>query len=228
MAEHHEEMERVDELKRWWRENRWFVVAGVVIGIGAVGGWRGWEWWTARQAEAASALYAKVASAVSAGDAAGYDAQLATLVADYARTPYAANAALLVAKAAVDAGDLAKAQVQLNWVASHARDAELKLLARVRLARVQLASGEHAAALATLDALTASGPPQGGGEAGAFEGQAQEVRGDTLRVLGRTEEARAAYQAALAAGGEGLVDRALVELKLADLGPAPAAVEAAK
>lgn len=219
MAEHHDEMERVDELKRWWQENRWFVVAGVVIGVGAVGGWRGWEWWTARQAETASALYAKVASAVGARDAAGYDAQLATLTADYARTPYAANAALLVAKAAVDAGDLAKAQVQLSWVASHARDAELKLLARVRLARVQLATGEHAAALATLDALDAPG---------AFEGQAQEVRGDTLRALGRTEDARTAYQAALAAGGEGLIDRALIELKLADLGPAPAVAEAAK
>lgn len=217
MAEHHEEMEQVEALKRWWQENRWFVVAGVVIGVSAVGGWRGWEWWTVRQAEAASALYAELATAVSARDAAGYDAKVATLVADYARTPYAANAALLVAKAAVDAGDLAKAQRQLSWVVANARDAELKLLARVRLARVQLAAGDHAAALATLDAL---------GEAGAFEGQAQEVRGDVLRVLGRIEDARLAYQAALAASGERLADRDLIELKLADLGPAPA--EAAK
>ena len=219
MAEHHDEMETVEELKRWWLENRWFVIAGVVIGVGAVGGWRGWEWWTVRQAEAASALYSKVASAVSAGDAAGYDAQLAMLVKDYARTPYAANGALLVAKAAVDAGDLAKAQTQLAWVAAQARDAELKQLARVRLARVQLAAGEHDAALATLDAL---------GAAGAFEGQAQAVRGDTLRVLGRIDDARAAYQAALAASGERLADRELIELKLADLGSAPTAVEAAK
>ena len=212
MAEHHEEMEQVEALKRWWQENRWFVIAGVVIGVGAVGGWRGWEWWTARQAETASALYAELATAVTARDAPSYDAKLATLVADYARTPYAANAALLVAKAAVDAGDLAKAQVQLGWVAANARDAELKLLASVRLARVQLAAGDHAAALATLDAV---------GAAGAFEGQAQEVRGDVLRVLGRIEEARKAYQAALDASGERLADKNLIELKLADLGAAP-------
>ena len=213
MAEHHDEMEQVEALKRWWQENRWFVVAGVVLGVGAVGGWRGWEWWTARQAEAASALYAELATAVTAQDAAGYDAKLATLVADYARTPYAANGALLVAKAAVDVGNLAKARDQLGWVVANARDDELKLLARVRLARVQLALGDHDAALATLDAL---------GAAGAFEAQAQEVRGDVLRVLGRTDDARKAYQAALAATGERLADKDLIELKLADLGAAAA------
>lgn len=214
MAEHHDEMEQVEALKRWWIENRWFVIAGVVIGVGAVGGWRGWEWWNARQAEAASALYTQVEKSVSAHDATTYDAQLATMVKDYARTPYAANAALLVAKDAVDSGDLAKAKAQLAWVVANAHDAELKQLGRVRLARVQLAAGEHDVALATLDAL-ASG--------GAFEGQAQELRGDVLRVLGRTEDARRAYQAALAAGGEQLIDKDLVELKLADLGAAPAA-----
>lgn len=217
MASHHDEMEQIEALKRWWNENRWFVVAGVVIGVSVVGGWRGWEWWTARQAEAGSTLFGEVAKAVEAKDAAVYDARLATLVAEYSRTPYAANAALLVAKAAVDAGDLKKAADQLRWVASNAIDAEIKQLAQLRLARVQLASGDGAASLATLDGL---------GAAGAYEGQAQEVRGDVLRTLGRIDEARAAYQAALAAAGtEGdeLIDKDLVELKLADLGPAPAA-----
>lgn len=219
MAEHHEEMERVEALKRWWQENRWFVIAGVVIGVGAVGGWRGWEWWSAKQAESASALYAELATAVTAHDAAGYDAKLATLVADYARTPYAANAALLVAKAAIEAGDLAKAQGQLAWAMANARDDQIKQLARVRLARVQLAAGDAAAALATLDAR---------GDAGAFEAQAQEARGDVLRVLGRIEEARLAYQAALDVSGDDLADKDLIALKLADLGPATTPAEAAQ
>jgi predicted negative regulator of RcsB-dependent stress response len=219
MASHHDEQEQIDDLKRWWAENRWFVIAGVVIGVGVVGGWRSWEWWTARQAEQASAIYAKVAKAVTAHDATAYDAGLATLTAQYARTPYAANAALMVAKAAVEAGDLAKAQAQLKWVADNARDAQIEQLATLRLARVQLASGDGAGALATLDAL---------GAAGAYEGLAQEVRGDVLRVLGRGDEARLAYQAALAAGGDALIDRDLVELKLADLGPAPVKAEATK
>lgn len=219
MATHHDEQEQLDALKAWWKENSAFVFAGVLLGVSVVGGWRGYEWWSARQAEAGSVLYGELAKAVEAKDAAGYDAKLATLVADYARTPYAANGALLVAKAAVEAGDLSKAADQLRWAAANARDAEVKQLAQLRLARVLLASGDGAAALAALDAL---------GHAGAFEGQAQEVRGDVLRVLGRTAEARTAYQAALAVEGEKLVDRDLVELKLADLGPAPVAVEQAK
>jgi predicted negative regulator of RcsB-dependent stress response len=210
MADHHDEMEQLEALKRWWLENRAFVIAGVVIGVVAVGGWRGYEWYRAKQAEEGSVLFTKVQDAVAASDATGYDDAMAKLVAGYASTPYAANAALLVAKAAVDSGDLAKAEAQLAWVIAQAKDAEIKALAQVRLARVQLAQGQAEPALATLVAIGADG---------AFAAAASEARGDALRALGRNEEARAAYRAALAASEDNRGDKALIELKLADLGP---------
>jgi len=81
LAEHHDEQEQIDALKRWWDENRTYVVAGVVIGVVAVAGWRGWEWHRTRQAEQASALYDQVVKAVTAGDAAGAGAAMKDLIA---------------------------------------------------------------------------------------------------------------------------------------------------
>jgi len=216
LAAHHEEQEQIDELKRWWQENRTFVVAGLVIGVTTVAGWRGWEWHATRQAEAAAAVYAELDAAIAAGDATTAAARAATLAADYARTPYAANGALLQAKALVEAGDLAQARRQLEWAAMRAGDAELAELARIRLARVELSAGDGAAALAALAAT----------RGGAFAALIEEVRGDAHRALGQETEARAAYAAALAAADDNPGDRQMLELKLADLGPAPAAAVA--
>lgn len=211
MAEHHEEQEQIEAMKRWWLENRAFVITGVVIGVVAVAGWRGWEWHQTRQAEAASALYDLVAEGIAAKDGAKASESMTALKDGYARTPYAANAALLMAKHLVEDGDLAAAKAMLEWAGSAAVDREVATLARIRLARLQVADGAAEAALATLAAVPA----------GAFDGLREDARGDALSALGRAEDARKAWQAALAASEGNLADRAMIELKLEALGPAP-------
>lgn len=217
MAEHHDEMEQIEALKRWWLENRGFVIAGLVIGVAVVAGWRGWEWHQARQAEQAAALHQKVSDAIAAKDRTAASGAMTELMDGYAKTPYAANAALLMAKDLVEAGDLAAARVMLEWAASFAADREIALLARIRLARLQVAAGEAQKALDGLEGL----------EPGAFEGLVQDARGDAHAALGQVEEARRAWQAALDASDGNLADRQLIDLKLAALGPAPAAAPAA-
>lgn len=221
MAAHHEEDEQIQELKRWWLENRSFVVAGIVLGVAVVGGWRGWEWHQTRQAEQASALHDQVGEAIVANDLTKAELHLVDLMGRYAATPYAANSALLLAKAEVEAGKNADAQQLLEWVAANARDAEIKVLGQTRLARLHVAAGEGDKALAVL----------AGVEAGAFEALVQDVRGDANLALGKPEDARKNWQAALDASDGNLADRQLIELKLAALGPAqttvaPAAVAA--
>jgi len=217
VSEHHEEQEQIDALKRWWHENGTFVTVGVFIGVAAIAGWRTWQSWEQRAAEDASAVYSALARAVESHDAATYEALADGLVRDHARTPYAANGALLAAKAAVDAGDLAKAELRLAWVVTNGRDAELVALARVRLARVQLALDQAERALATVGVTPA----------GAFGPLTDEARGDALTALGRHDEARVAYRAALAGAADNQVDRGTLELKLGDLGPASVAAPAA-
>lgn len=216
MAEHHDEMEQIEALKRWWLENRAFVIAGVVIGVAAVAGWRGWEWHQTRQAEQASALYDQVGDALEAKDLGKAQDLVGQLMEGYGRTPYATNAALLKAKADVDAGDHGSARTMLDWVVTNGVDAELKALARIRLARVHLADANPELALGLLDGVPS----------GAFTALVEDVRGDAQLALGKPEEARRAWQAALDAGDGNLADRALIELKLAALGPAPAAATA--
>ena len=53
-----EEQERLEELKGWWEDNRWYVLGAIVAAVLAFAGFRGWEYWSAQQADDAAAMYA--------------------------------------------------------------------------------------------------------------------------------------------------------------------------
>ena len=86
-------------------------------------------------------------------------------------------------------------------------DNALKPLIELRTAKVQMAADKAKDALATLDAVNAKG----------YEALRQELRGDALVKLDRADDARKAYQAALAAMAEDAPQRAALQLKLDDL-----------
>jgi predicted negative regulator of RcsB-dependent stress response len=100
----------------------------------------------------------------------------------------------------------------LQWAADHGKDPGLKLLAELRLGRVLLSAGDAEGALKALDAK----------DSGGFEPLFQSVRGDAYMKLGKTEDARAAYQKALDGWTDELGDRSLLKMKLAALPGAPA------
>jgi len=85
------------------------------------------------------------------------------------------------------------------------KDHELALVARMRLARVEIAEGKPDAALATLNAA----------EPGAFAARYHEVRGDAYYAKGDRTAALREYRSA--AGNPELGDAALLDLKIADL-----------
>jgi predicted negative regulator of RcsB-dependent stress response len=211
-----EEQERVDDLKAWWA--RWGNLASwIAIGIAAViVGVQGWRYWQASRAEAASALYFAVASAGRTGDAAKAKDAIATLTDQYAGTAYAPRAALLYAKQLWSAGDKAGAKAQLTWVLDRASDDDLKQIARYRLAEVLLDEKNVEGALKVLDAKHAD----------AYAGLYADLRGDALAAAGRTAEARAAYQLALAKIDPKTSYRSFVQVKLDALGGAPDAPSA--
>jgi predicted negative regulator of RcsB-dependent stress response len=102
---------------------------------------------------------------------------------------------------------LDKAIASLQWAEAHAADPALKALVELRMARVQLAKGDGQAALATLEAMPA----------GQYAGLNQELRGDALVKLGRADDARKAYQAAMTALGEDAPQHAVLQMKIDDL-----------
>ena len=41
--EYQTEEEQIEALKRWWKENGKSIIAGLVLGIGSIGGYRYWQ-----------------------------------------------------------------------------------------------------------------------------------------------------------------------------------------
>lgn len=203
------EQEELEKLKAWWKNYGPALLIGVIIGVVLLFGSKYWKEHKERQRQEASALYEQVLDAQRRGDAQAVRSAGAKLVQDYDATPYASMAALALARAAAEAGDLAGARAQLEWVLAHGHEAAVQHAARLRLGRVLLAMGEVDKALT----LVAVKEPAG------FQSEYLELKGDALLAAGRREEALAAYQDALKYARPG-VGSATLKVKLDDLAAA--------
>jgi predicted negative regulator of RcsB-dependent stress response len=124
---------------------------------------------------------------------------------------------LASARAFVEDNELPRAADELRDVMLHSHDSILSLIARQRLARVQIAQQQPAAAIATLN----------GADAGALAPQYAEARGDAYYAMGDKPQALAQYRIARdKAGNES--DAELLDLKISDLAADAAPVAAQK
>jgi len=206
--EYLDEREQAEQLKQWFKENWLWLVAGVGLGLGGLYGWQGWNAYLDRRAQESGALFATMLDAFDRNDRAAGTELADRITAEYGATAYADQALLVVARVHAEAGELDEAAAKLRQVMENSKDAEMALVARLRLARVQNAQGQHDAALATLRAV---GAP-------AVDARIDELEGDVLAAKGDVAAAREAYERALAAAAEpgatGLVDADYVRLKL--------------
>ncbi|MCB1569157.1 MAG: tetratricopeptide repeat protein [Xanthomonadales bacterium] len=203
----HEQGERVRE---WLRANGASITTGIAIGLAGI---LGWQWWQHNQGQHrldAAAMFQSLEKAADDKDIATFDQLAAELGDEFKNTPYGTMALLRQASEKEGQGDSAAASKALIEAVGAAQSPALAALARLRLARVQLAAGEAQAALDELAKMPA----------GDFTGLAAEVRGDALLALDRRDEAEAAYQDALTNLETGAPNRTVVEMKLADLGVA--------
>jgi predicted negative regulator of RcsB-dependent stress response len=201
------EREQWEALKRGVREYAPAVVVGIAIAALGLGGYR---WWQARQngiALAAGAMFFQMESAFAQGDTTQAFILLGDLERKYPSSPYADQARLASAKAFVQDGQLGKAAGELREVMRHSNDSILRLIARLRLARVQIAQHQPSQALATLS----------GADPGALAAQYAVVRGDAYYAMDNKSAALAQYRLAKAADTGGQTDTGLLDLEIADL-----------
>ncbi|HSR63566.1 MAG TPA: tetratricopeptide repeat protein [Gammaproteobacteria bacterium] len=201
------EEEQIEELKKWWAENGKFIVAGVVLGLGALFGWRGWQAHLIAQAEAASVLYSDMIAEVRQDKEDEVRTLAERLLKNYSKTSYATFASLMLAKLEVDNGNLDAAVKHLQRAVDQAELDEIKRLAQLRLARVQLDRGKPDAALALVKQ-----------SAGAeYQSSYDELRGDIYLQQGKRDEALAAYRSALATAPRTGEESSFLQLKIDDL-----------
>jgi predicted negative regulator of RcsB-dependent stress response len=206
------EREQADQLRRWLRENWIWLVAGVVLTLAAYYGYR---WWDAREAAhsaAAGERFSAMLEAIAAGRREEGVKIAGEVTGEYADTPYADQATLVLVRLDVEAGDLAAAEKKLARVADGSKDPDLRTVARLRLARVQLAQGRYDAALASLDAAATP----------AIDARVLELKGDALMAKGEPAGALEYWRKAEAAaasepGAAALVDAELLRLKIDEL-----------
>jgi predicted negative regulator of RcsB-dependent stress response len=203
-----EEQEQLEELKEWWKKNGKWVMALVIIFLLATAGWRGWQAWSYKQGSAASMLFDQAMQATVMNNVNALKEITGQIMDKYSHSGYATPAAWLVGRINFDAGDLKSAQAQYRYALDHAKGDGLKDLARLRLAAVLLDDKDPAGALALLNQSHAD----------AFAGLYAQLKGDVLMAQGKKQEARAAYQLALAKLGDKDPLKPLVEIKLDGIG----------
>lgn len=203
-----EEQEQLDQIKHFWARYGNAISWVLIVVFGGFAAYNGWNWWQRQQATQAGALYEEIDRAVQARDVARVERALADLQTEFSRTNFASQGALLAGKALLDAGETQKARAALDWTVAESRDPSHQAIARLRLAAIDLQAGNPDAALQSLQAPVPA----------AFEPLVADRRGDVLLSQGKTDEAKAQYEAAWKGMGTGTEYRRLVEVKLAALG----------
>ncbi len=207
--------EQGEALKKWLSQNGLGLLVAIAVGVGSVLGYQQWQQYQINQQSDAAGRYQELIelSAVNFADEdTESDYERLLTVADllrqsHAGSNYAALGASIVAGQAVERGDFDLAVSQLTYAESVLELPELKAMATLRLARLELELGQGDAALNRVRAMSAE----------FFKGSRSELEGDILVALDKPLEARNAYLSAQSALMESGLNTAVVDLKLSAL-----------
>ena len=197
------EQEQIDKIKKWWDENGKAVVLGLAIGIGGLFGYRYWESARVAEGQNASINYEHLLGVAPSGTSDEATATGDAIIAGYPKSTYARLSALVLAKLAVDSGDLTHAKERLQWVIDNSGDGKTKPIALARMAQVLLAEGnveEADTLIGQIDSIHAE--------------RFAELRGDILAAQGEPEKARKMYNKTLDLAQQRGITGAVVQLKI--------------
>jgi len=201
-----DEIEQAQVVKQWIRTYAPSIIGGVALGLAVLYGWNAWQDYRHGRAVNAAGAFTAL-EALTDTDKPAAIRQGQGLIADFPDTPYAVNAALLLARLHIEQGNPQAAETQLSWALENARPPEMAHVARLRLARLMNSQDRFEEALAMLDATE----PRG------YASSYAELRGDILSKSGDAAGALAAYRQALEEMDAASGDRALLQMKLDNL-----------
>ena len=201
------EEEQVEAIKKWWNENGKSIIAGIIIGITAIFGWRGYENHTAMQAKAASMLYEQLLVASRKNDADNMRRFANSIIADYGSSTYAVFSKLMLAKIESEQSNFENAEAYLRSILDNNLRDEFKHIVRLRLVRVLIANNKLESAEKILENI----------DANQFISHYEELRGDIFAKQGKIKKAEQAYLSALNDEINTGEARVILQMKLDDL-----------
>lgn len=207
MTEYLTEQEQVELLKNWIKQYAFVIIAGVVIAVVAITGWRYWQQRQAKILRHASSVYDEMLTKRLQNNSAATYVQSHKLVKHYPKTPYGQMGALMLAKEAIAKKNYAEAEKQLKWVLENSSVTSFKQIARIRLSRIYIEQNSPEKAIALLQTVDDK----------SFNGYTEEVKGDAYLKQKNTTMAREAYRKALAELPNAEAIRPLLQMKFDNL-----------
>jgi len=203
VAEYLSEEEQLAQLKGWWQRYGWWLIAGVVLGLGGYFVLQYLESTRAANNAAASEVFERYQEDPANDDVA--KPLLARLDGEFSGTAYHIMSLMTRAQLASDAGDI-EAAVGFYSQATDTKEVEhITDVARLRLARALQQQGRGDEAISALGNVSGEG----------YRSLVAELKGDILLAKGDKSGARDAYSAAVDAQGEN--PRTLLSMKLKNL-----------
>lgn len=197
------DQEEIENFKYFWQsKGRWLFAVLLLAAIGYFA-WTMYQNHRAAQQSETTALFAQWQQQQTAEQYAQAATSLNQLQSSHTQAILTAQATMLQAAHAFNQGQYAEAEGHYRWVLQYQPDATMKALAVQRLAIVQLQQAKYDDALTTLNQSVDA----------TFEPLILETRGDVLLAQGKTDEAVAAYQSALAKLPEDAEGRPLLKWK---------------
>ncbi len=186
------EEEQVEALKRWWQENGTSAIVGLVVGIVVIVGWNYWQDHKKAQAAEASAAYSQLLKALDDDKKDNINKLTGHIQEQFKGSEYATYSGLMQAKLKTEQGDFDGAKQILKAIAAESNK-HLSNIAKIRLVRLMLATGEYEQGLQVINGVDAKA-------AASYSANYDELVGDLYVALDRLDEARTSYQNALRNG----------------------------
>lgn len=229
-----------EDIKEWWEKNRTMLITGISAVAIFGSGWLYWQSYQQNTQFEAAQIYAEFYPSLSPEfDSAqisstanlpltqvGISEETRTsakilaqkLKSEYSSTGYAPLAALFLARDMITNNDINGAVEEFKWVIENSSTEFIRNIARLRLARTQVALDKHEEALQTLNKVEGA-TTTGRTKKQPFSAAVNDLRGDIYTLMQDTEKARIAYQDSLNADPDSYREF-LLKIKLAAL-PTP-------
>lgn len=206
-----EEQEQLDELKHFWNRYGNLITWVLIAVLGSLAAWNGYAYWRKNQAAQSAVMFDEMEKSLQSADLSKVERTFNDMKERFPSSTYTHQAALQLAKMAVDTQkpDIAKAALQ--WTAQNASDDGYASVARLRLASVHMEAKSFDDAIKVLEDVKSP----------AFQALVDDRKGDVWLLEGKKAQAKAAYLQAFKALEERSEYRRLVLVKLNALGVEP-------